>query len=928
MPQRVVLDPTRVWVRHIKKGLSTDTGAVQVCGTWFTPQATYAVNGVGGWTKAEYEERLNEEGSFSITFPNDVGDDGIRHRDRFLYHTDTYYRPGDEWLELYRDDELLFVGTPTGGTLTFSEVTLRGGDGLELLKKARESLSAHWVGAPRDVFEAYTTLPTAEFAEPFDNALALPTGFTSAVSGGTVTPSAGYVLFTANAPAAGATNSVSIEKSVTTMRDFEWRSEWRLQSATNGTGAPPTGGFWLYQMILYAGNTAGATYETVMNFMVKYENRPGQSADEIGYIVVYAYTRHWDSTQIITPILKRIADRALPVDLAVVQRGRFMFFYLDGEAVGSRVFDPRPSAGIGTYDRYLCSHNVQSGSSTATTGTVSMQLHSSSFIVRKPFLLRGSDKGDRRIAGAPVSGGLIGTYKDDADLYTAVAHTSRRHYAFQPQRRLAYTARRQDAQVLFAATTFGGNLPVALTATGAFSVRWTGSVYLDLAANDIGLQMSTAGYGKMWVGKTGPNEEYLDFWTASNTLTGSSLRTWLGTSVSGWYPLVIEYNSYPPDASSGITVGWQNPLGGSVVAIPSTALSPQGIYENNSRMESHYEVLRDLMNSWAIQARVVPRQLESGTFPGQLIPRVREGRDTELIVTRLDGAVDPVSESDADDVVDYLLSDAAGLGRQGENIVVASLDHTQAKQHFMLHADQSSQPDLGLTELLSQRVRSMQSLRSSPWEQVSVRPRGQRDYLDSFPLTGAAALFDWKPGDGVRLDLPEIRVQDTTPRQITAVSRQLTRMSVSAPQVSFRQRPRGLRQVLRDFQRSFLETRRNAQGQIVVITSGAGANPGTANVPDNVCRMAFPIRDGVIVGAYFTVIYAVAGASTWQLNVNGTLIPFNPADGRSARYDITPWVMREGAGSNIAYTYRLWAYAQRLTGTGTMEYHLELHVRL
>src|SRR5205085_4078053 len=134
-----------------------------------------------------------------------------------------------------------------------------------------------------------------------------------------------------------------------------------------------------------------------------------------------------------------------------------------------------------------------------------------------------------------------------------------------------------------------------------------------------------------------------------------------------------------------------------------------------------------------------PRTLESGEFPSQVIPRVRQGVDTDLILAN-DAATDLAAEGDAADAVDRLLIDAAGIADpKGAAQLTADAvnDVAVAAGHLFLSTAAESLPEVSEANLLGQRADSLLALRSGPNEQVAARPQTLDHALtDTFPLTG------------------------------------------------------------------------------------------------------------------------------------------------------------------------------------------------
>ena len=119
-----IVRPGRVWLRHITPdpaGTHTLLGEAM--------SATHeGLGGDQGWTQGEYSLRVSDDGDFRLVLPNATGDDGRLHRDRFAVITDGRYRTGDEWIEIWRENEPdpEFVGSPVKATLTPTTITIDG----------------------------------------------------------------------------------------------------------------------------------------------------------------------------------------------------------------------------------------------------------------------------------------------------------------------------------------------------------------------------------------------------------------------------------------------------------------------------------------------------------------------------------------------------------------------------------------------------------------------------------------------------------------------------------------------------------------------------------------------------------------------------------------------------------------------------------
>jgi hypothetical protein len=128
----------------------------QVLNSAYQQQDSLGVNGPRGFSSGSYTDQLQLEGSFTLNFPNSEGEDGVLHRHRFMILTYPDYHVGDEWFEIWQEENLLFVGTPTGCQIDDQNIQITGVDGWWLLNKVRETAAGVWWHAPRDVMARYS----------------------------------------------------------------------------------------------------------------------------------------------------------------------------------------------------------------------------------------------------------------------------------------------------------------------------------------------------------------------------------------------------------------------------------------------------------------------------------------------------------------------------------------------------------------------------------------------------------------------------------------------------------------------------------------------------------------------------------------------------------------------------------------------------
>lgn len=877
--EKLTLQPGRVHLRHIKLGVGP--GAVVVAGTSFLPLPRKGVNGRTGWQTGEYELRMNEEGLATIRFANAAGDDGQLHRERFDIITKgraisptggplTYeggdYRPGDEWIEIYwgDDPDPEFVGTPISARVSKQTVEISLADGLWCLKKIRETAAGFWANAPREVFEAYSRLWRVSQAEGFDGEATYTSGASEVVTGNWKHKQATTVDGSVVIGDGGYFKTVPTVPSGQT----DYRVEVRVSAPGPSVAA---------QVNLRIGFTNSNLTLTGTDPKVGPTCQFSESGGQV-----------FRTAQI--PL-------APSYHIAIERRDVESYAYVNGVlfAVGS-------AAGIQAVE---------------VSPPVGSSIRLESIVIRQVehFLCRTAENGDERLPGVPPAGGLVGTYKDDSDLVPAfAAHGSpstARRLASRQLVRVPY-ARRLDPEVNFAGTNPPGWQPVGPAGGRNFSARWTGSIYLDLAATDYRLRVVVAGNAVLRVGETTGKSTPLIFVTGNN-VTGTSvfLRSLLGTT-SGWFPIRLDYDhgnelSVIPggvvlQAESGSATFYV--VGGT--ADPSALrprLSPLGCYEQQVRYESHYDALSAVAESFGYQYLCEPKSLESGEFPGRCVPRVRVGRDTDEIIESPPG-VDLAIR--ADQVADSLLGEGTGLSDNATEVVAELLEFAQLDGHLFLSQEYESLSEISIPELLLQRLSSLLGLRGSPWEEVTAKPRGYRRLVDWFPLTGQLAELKWRPGDGVRLSAPEVGVLDSKPRQILGVKRQIRPGGLGFPEISFRQRPRSPRETLRRFMRQATQSNRNYQRQKTVVVSAFTQNPNFAALP-------IPVTAEIISGLLVVTRKDDTSAMTVEVNTVNQFV-------------ITG--MGEYPISVSTFAGRHEIFARLINGTGVADYFLQLTIRI
>lgn len=914
-PRRLV--PGAVRIRHIKTTAGLGDGPpVTVLDTIFLPSWA-GLNGRNshgrGWSGATFRpEPINDVGTATLKLPNAAGTDGRLHRERFAILTrgrarptasggTVYrggsYRPGDEWLEVYpegRTETPGFIGTPIGATITPTTIELQLADGAWLTKKARETAAGFWNHAPRDVLEHYSSLWRAVKATPLDD---LSTFTLGRDNGDRVTADG-----------------------------------WAYRNLGNGTapGAPPfgppaaSGIAYLAEAAAVPGGRLSTEPHTAHRVECRFGNvRAGlisagdtvrcilREQTALGTVAAMVTVQRDGTVNIYTvPVgadvrgAMTVADvvKLNEVHLAIETRGRWAFFYVAGNLVGVLPFNGHAAGVVG--QAYV--------SADATAGDRgAVQLLEFAHRRTRPYAAgRSGTRGDARLPGAPTPGGLIGEYFNDADL-NAKSSTNAiyRDRRFEPGR--TPYARRLEPTASNVAT----GPPAGPPASEHWSCRMMGALYLDLAAHDYRLTWAGTTKARIWVGDTRVGTEVARWGHAeANVPLSVGMRSLFG-QVSGWYPILVEH-SFDTVAIDGATPGFgllMQTDGGASAAVPATILSPVGIVQDVIRFDSHFDVLDRVARDFGYQWRPEPRQLESGAFPVEILPRVRVGRDTDRV---LDDATGVQSAITAEDVADTLLADAAGLSDPNNQAAMTAEAINYAELvagHLHISSEYEQASGITVPELLVQRLSSLLELRGGTWEEVSANPAGARELADTFPLTGALAEFAWRPGDGIRLDQEPVGVVDALPRAIVATEWPATPAGLGTPQATFRSRRRDVSTLLRGLVGDVRDANRTYQGQLVQISGAIGGSVAF----DAFTRLALP-ASARIVRVWVTVMSKSDGSVT-GLELNGT-VRFNYT--RAGEYDVTAYAIAAAAGSEFQFN------ARASGGTGTNAYQLNALVLL
>lgn len=730
------------------------------------------------FVEGAYTGRLGDSGEFTVTFPNAASAVGL-WRERFSSDL------AGEFLEIYRDDVLEFVGCIERVEIDRGMVVVSGRDAWALLRRAFER-DRTWTAAPQEVATAYTAVPVALYADGFDGGTIDP-GW-SGLNGATLAQSGGKVRITGTG-----VDLQGMQRNFVPSGD-RWEATATFDLATTGVTDTQIG---------------LATYTSGGAFINRLTTNGGQAT--------IAGTAQGQAISIQPP---NPAD-LLPVSMTLRRVGRWIYGYLNGLLVGvisttGSVVGRIAVIGVGNYSV---------GAGFVDVGSFMLKEH-------QLLLSRGSDQGKYVLPGAQPPGGLRGRYFNLADMQGGTA-TGRQLLAFSPGRPGAY-GERLDPVI---DTSGGLTLPLQPGSGGDyFAVRWFGAIYLRLDQGNYGFELTTVDdVARLWVGKTRLGDEVVTNWSlGTGTFTGTVTASALGGD-AGWYPIVLEYLNdtgaktirlqFTPPAG-----GYTDP-GGTVIAastkrvVPATSLSPLGCFDNRVQGTSHFDLVQQAAASFGYQLTCEPMQLESGEFPGRVVPRLRVGRDTDVIIQAddtdgVEPALNPGVTLDGSDQTVNLIATGAGAadGTGGQTLAEVADTANLTAGLFALEAWVDA-GDIANRQLLAARVNAELALRSNVWEEVRATPRAQERLADTWPLTSALAAMRWRPGDGLRIVVPDIGVEDLTPRQMIQVTRSFAPEGRTGTQVAFRQRPRSAANTLRGQVRSGLALGRSYQRQRVTLPS-------------------------------------------------------------------------------------------------------------
>lgn len=787
MPAQLeIADGRRYRLRHVKPAAAGIVVLGQTFGfQWLPadPQPHSKDLASGSWTG-----RLGDAGEFSLIFPNTTASDGIAWRDRFDVAGHL------QFIEIYRDDTLEFVGVIVKVDKDRNQVVVSGWDGWFLLKKCYVRDRQILLG-PRDLIETYTSVPVALSIDNFQGASLDATKWTALATGGsTVTEGYGGLALSSTAGAtAGITSTASVAAG----------TPWSLTAYLPylSLGAPGSGQALRLQVTDSAlAPTIGA--ELLINNVY---------ADTI----VTASIETFLGNSNVATVPGTVVSTAPTFTLLLESDGRWIRAYLNGGLAG--ILGDLHIAGL-LHATVL----VQSGGYAVVGSMI--------FRAMAPFLTRGADRGDWVLPSGNAAGGLHGRYYNDLDMqgYPYVALR-----ALSPAR-VSY-ADRLDAGVILPTPPQPG-----AGAGGCWSARWFGAIYLKLSSGSYQLSIvRQIGVGaRLYVGRTTYGAQIIDQWNPASV--GAESICYVDAAAlggrDGWYPIILEaFNAIPAAGTLALLLKFSpttyvDPGGTSIgygaqsIYVPATSLAPFGVVDDRYEGQSQFDIVQKVADAYGYQACVEPMQLESGEFPGRLSPRVREGHDYDEIIEPDDlDRRSPISgyqlSTDATDQVAGIYgSGGQSADAQGGKVTTEVFDAASVSASLFDLQGWVDAGDISNPGLLAARINSQLGLQLSPWQNIVGDPTARDRLSDSFPLTGALTQLRWRPGDGVRLRIPDVGLEDLTPRQMIQVTREFTSEGRTATKIGFRQRPRDPSYLIREALRAATVPQRQSQAQIVALT--------------------------------------------------------------------------------------------------------------
>lgn len=965
--KRAIAAPERISMRLVQQVPPGTLGAYQdsIFGYWWTTRASRGLNGTGGFQQVEIDPVLGDSSQMTVQLPP-VGSDGINNQDRLYYYAGTpnpqyaspgtlqggsiNYMPGDEWIELRRGtSDLVQVGTPVSEQSQQDQLQLVCRDVTAIFKKTRETAAGFWQNSPRDVFEHYSRAWQTIVADDFNDSTQFPNRNSDTFFG---TPNGRFEYVRVSA---AQSSVVTLAPTNTTGQSFIYsqasvtdagpvdHSCWRVEvsipnvSLVTGGGYTPvislgmfsraTGvsdGSQMVSQVIAGGNRAMGVCEMSISPTL------GQVAIQtVGYSSGFTgasgfYQDSWPVN--LVGLLDANNRVAPPYTLAIEARERWIYYYLNGQLIG---LSPRPYADPISPGSTPLSPYVLLYGGTGSTMDVDY------FVLRKTTPpMNGGQVGDYALPSPPSPGGLQGAYYDTTPaLYPPITNANGTIAPTNYASRCAAMVTgktpvvvRTDPGIVNAVThaTTPGWFPTQLSAAQSAFIRWTGSIYLQLATTDYwfrmtGVSTSTGLSETLWIGKTRAGEALLHgagqsevqpmpqgtwtyteerSWIAETPFTGGgapylrgSTRAFLGTSQTGWYPLIFEFAWYPIDPTSGTwSTGFEYSTDSGTTWLQPTPymLSPYGCFtEQVPSGDGHFDVLQTTIGqAFAYQWKSTPAPLESGNFPGYVVPKIRVGRDVDLQLTE-ENATNPQESSTAEDNATSDLAQAQGLGGNNSgNLTAQAYNFAVIGGHPFDLLESENLPATTEMALLITQLATLLGLRSNVFQSFLSDTTADRSMQDLWPLSGALAEFDWQPGDGLRINLPMLGVVDVTPRQIQALKRVYYQDGMGQNNATFKPRPRDFAYTMRRFIRQVYQERRAFQGQLV-------NQPGTQAVAPATSMAPLPADLRLVRSATLTVLAKSDKTTPFFVYVNGVAIGTTIYG--TGVYDISNYVSRNQA---------------------------------
>lgn len=873
MPTKRAVDPTTVTARLVQKCASTDPGAVQVGGGYLRALPLKGLNGQNGWQQAHYERWQGTEGPWTMTLPLTAGPDGTLHINRFLQRTDPLFMPGDEWIELRRDSppKLLNTGVLVNAPAIGSGALQVGGyDAFWLLNLVRETEAGFWAHAPRDALEHYTR------AWAFDVGTDFPEPGAAPVSGAGPTTTGSFTFrqadTTTGLPVCRLNPTLTASMVLATpppnigYASPDPYTPWRVEVSMYVSGAFPNAALLVLE----------ATGSLAPMLQIVGDNTTVSGLSGTASSAGYTY-----------PVAIPGSAGIFPgqLDIAIEGRERWIYCYVNGQLVSVIPMPPSHSP-------------VDALAYTAFPGSlVHIDVQSFSYERGLPFLMRGSDPGDYVLPSPPTPEGLWAEYFDDTDL----ANSNDLYASALSPIRAAY-ATRIDTAINFTAGSWFPPGPGS-----SWSARWTGAIFLDLAHFDYRLKLASSTLSRLWVGKTRMGEQIADNWPIVGTnlpLGGSSTSPYVRSlfgDVSGWYPIRVEFSTgFSPTTNDIALTLERSDAPGTFSATSPTQLSQYGCYRNQVRRDSHHDTFETIAQAFGYQFTCRPYSLESGLFPGQVIPRARIGRDRNVVITE-DDSTELGVQSSGEDMAVRIVADAQGIADPSSSAQLSAIvvNYPNARGHIFAATQADSASDITDPGLLQQRLGTLLELRSGTWDQIAARPSGHPMRVEDWPpaTVPLPSGFTWMPGDGVLRRYRTLGVVDQTPAQLASVLWDCTPDGIIAPQTSWRIYPRGSYWTLKAFSRQQIAGKRNYQGQLVERSGTFGGRTGTTGdarspatgAAEQYSRIPLPVDPRKLQALGLIVLSKFDHTIQWTIEVNGhsTGILVNTAAAKP--YDISAY---------------------------------------